>query len=103
MIRDQVSHETSKVDWAQLLLDDQTDDMIITVSREKIAHEMIRLRNENAKLRQQAGMTPSQTTSATDYQGNLSQSGERRKGTGAPFGAQRKTHDQQKSIYYSGS
>ena len=47
MIRDQVTNETSKVDWAQLLLDDQTDDMIITVSREKIAHEIIRLRNEN--------------------------------------------------------
>ena len=51
MIRDQVTQETSKVDWAQLLLDDQTDDMIITVSREKIAHELIRLRNENAELR----------------------------------------------------
>ena len=55
MIRDQVTHETSKVDWAQLLLDDQTDDMIITVSREKIAHELIRLRNENNDFRAQTG------------------------------------------------
>ena len=47
MIRDQISNETSNVDWAQLLLDDQTDDMVITVSRDKIAHELIRLRNEN--------------------------------------------------------
>jgi len=51
MIKDQISNETSKVDWAQLLLDDQTDDMIITVSREKIAHEIIRLRNENSLLK----------------------------------------------------
>lgn len=57
MIRDQISHETSKVDWAQLLLDDQTDDMIITVSREKIAHEIIRLRNENEDLRTNGGST----------------------------------------------
>ena len=66
MIRDQVTQETSKVDWAQLLLDDQTDDMIITVSREKIAHELIRLRNENAELRAQSG-NPSQISRGTDY------------------------------------
>ena len=47
MIRDQVSDQTELVDWAQLLLDEGTDDMIIQVSREKIAHEIIRLRNEN--------------------------------------------------------
>ena len=29
----------------------KTDDMVITVSRDKIAHELIRLRNENQKLR----------------------------------------------------
>ena len=51
MIRDQVAMKSNKVDWAQLLLDDQTDDMIITVSREKIAHEIIVLRNENNDLR----------------------------------------------------
>ena len=50
-ISDQISAETSKVDWARLLLDRHTDDMIITVSREKIAHEIIRLRNENKTLK----------------------------------------------------
>lgn len=45
-IRDNISDESSKVDWARLLLDENTDDMIITVSREKIAHELIRMRNE---------------------------------------------------------
>lgn len=47
LIRDNISEETSKVDWARLLLDDHTDDMIITVSREKIAHELIRLKTAN--------------------------------------------------------
>ena len=51
MIKDQISEETSNVDWAQVLLDSSTDDMIITVSREKIAHEIIRLRTENQRLR----------------------------------------------------
>jgi len=32
------------VDWARVLLDPNTEDMIINVSREKIAHEIIRLR-----------------------------------------------------------
>ena len=72
MIRDQVTNETSKVDWAQLLLDDQTDDMIITVSREKIAHEIIRLRNENQHLRTSGGSASthaqSQISQHTDYQ-----------------------------------
>ena len=67
MIKDQVTNETSKVDWAQLLLDDQTDDMIITVSREKIAHEIIRLRNENQQLRNGGG-APS-----TNAQSSISQ------------------------------
>lgn len=44
MIRDQITDETSRVDWAQVLLDSATDDMIITVSREKIAHEILKLR-----------------------------------------------------------
>jgi|LauGreDrversion4_2_1035121.scaffolds.fasta_scaffold136286_1 hypothetical protein len=43
-IRDNISEETSKIDWAQLLLDEKTDDMIISVSREKIAHQIIQLR-----------------------------------------------------------
>ena len=43
-IRDNISEETGKVDWARLLLDENTDDMIISVSREKIAHEIIKLR-----------------------------------------------------------
>ena len=51
MIRDQITDETSRVDWAQVLLDSATDDMIITVSREKIAHEILKLRQENQKLR----------------------------------------------------
>ena len=46
MIRDNISEESSKVDWARLLLDENTDDMIISVSRQKIAHEIIRLRTE---------------------------------------------------------
>jgi hypothetical protein len=49
-----MSEETtsSRVDWAQLLLDvDNTEDQIITVSREKIANELIKLRTENSKLR----------------------------------------------------
>lgn len=50
-ISDNITSETSKVDWARLLLDTNTDDMIITVSREKIAHEIIRLRNENRSLK----------------------------------------------------
>ena len=40
-IRDNISEETAKIDWAQLLLDDKTDDMIISVSREKIAHQIL--------------------------------------------------------------
>ena len=32
MIRDNVSSETSNVDWARILLDPSTDDMIINVS-----------------------------------------------------------------------
>jgi len=51
MIRDNVSSETSNVDWARILLDPSTDDMIINVSREKIAHEIIKLRSDNAKLK----------------------------------------------------
>ena len=52
-ISSNISTETSNVDWARVLLDQNTDDMIITVSREKIAHEIIRLR--------QAAKTPSAT------------------------------------------
>lgn len=46
-----VSEESSKVDWARILLDQSTDDMIISVSREKIAHELIRLRTEVKNLK----------------------------------------------------
>ena len=53
-ISENITADTSKVDWARLLLDTNTDDMIITVSREKIAHELIRLRNENRKLKSAA-------------------------------------------------
>lgn len=51
LIRDAVSDESSKVNWAQLLLDDNTNDMIITASREKIAHQIISLQKENQQLR----------------------------------------------------
>lgn len=51
-IKDMITDETSKVDWARLLLDESTDDMIISVSREKIAHELIRLRTENKQMKQ---------------------------------------------------
>ena len=54
LIRDAISEETSNVDWARLLLDDNTDDMIITASWEKIAHELIRLQKENSKFKAQA-------------------------------------------------
>ena len=50
MIRDNISSETSNVDWAALLLDENTDDRIINVSREKIAHELIRLKKEKQDL-----------------------------------------------------
>lgn len=50
LIRDNITDETSKVDWARLLLDEETDDVIINVSREKIAHELIRLKTDNQKL-----------------------------------------------------
>lgn len=43
-IRDNITEESSKIDWARLLLDENTEDMIINVSREKIAHEIIMLR-----------------------------------------------------------
>lgn len=33
--------ESTKVDWARLLLDESTDNLIINVSREKIANELI--------------------------------------------------------------
>ena len=43
----------SKVDWAAALLDtENTDNMIITVSREKIAREILRLRAENQRFRE---------------------------------------------------
>lgn len=53
-ISENITQDTTKVDWARLLLDRNTDDMIITVSREKIAHEIIKLRNENKSLRSTA-------------------------------------------------
>jgi hypothetical protein len=41
----------SKIDWARLLLDvDSTEDMLITVNREKIGQELLRLRSKNARL-----------------------------------------------------
>jgi hypothetical protein len=44
----------SKVDWAAALLDiENTDNMIITVSREKIAREILRLRAENQRCREE--------------------------------------------------
>ena len=41
----------SKIDWARLLLDvETTEDMLITVNREKIGQELLRIRSENARL-----------------------------------------------------
>ena len=54
MFREYASEESSaRVDWAQLLLSldgGEQDLRIIGASREKIAHEIIRLRAENQKL-----------------------------------------------------
>ncbi len=50
LIRDAISDETSNVDWAKLLLDEETDDMVIIASREKIAHQMLKLIHENKML-----------------------------------------------------
>lgn len=63
LIKDNISEETSKVDWARLLLDDQTEDMIISVSREKIAHEIIKLRTENNNLERKLSSRPTNDTS----------------------------------------
>jgi hypothetical protein len=46
-----IAEESSKVDWARLLLDESTDNMIINVSREKIASELIQLRTELKNLK----------------------------------------------------
>ena len=62
MIKDMVTEESSKVDWARILLDQGTDDVIISVSREKIAHELIRLRTEVRNLRSGAIQESSQST-----------------------------------------
>lgn len=51
MIKDMITEETSNIDWARLLLDEKTDDVIINVSREKIAHELIRLKTEIKHLK----------------------------------------------------
>lgn len=53
MIRDQASEQTSsKVDWAQFLLqiDSKKDLLLIAASKEKIAHEILRLRSEVDRL-----------------------------------------------------
>ena len=53
LFRDTVTTEesSSKVDWARLCLDlENTEDRIITVSREKIGQELLRLRSENSRL-----------------------------------------------------
>ena len=46
-----IAEESSKVDWARLLLDESTDNMIINFSREKIANELIQLRTELKNLK----------------------------------------------------
>lgn len=65
-IKDMITEETSNVDWARILLDQSTDDMIINVSREKIAHELIRLRTEVKNLRSGAVQVTAQ--SALNFQ-----------------------------------
>jgi hypothetical protein len=44
LLQDSISGDTSKVDWAALLLDDKTDDLIISASREKIGHYILQLK-----------------------------------------------------------
>lgn len=66
-IKDTVTEETSKVDWARILLDQSTDDLIINVSREKIAHELIKLRTEVKNLKSGA-------TQASSVPGSRNQS-----------------------------
>jgi hypothetical protein len=56
-----ISAESSKVDWAKVLLDDGTDDMIISVSRQKIASELIALRAQVKQLKH-SGSQMSQST-----------------------------------------
>lgn len=43
-IASSITPETEKIDWVKVLLDSNTDDLIISVSREKIANEIIKLR-----------------------------------------------------------
>ncbi len=61
-MKDTVPEESGKIDWARILLDQSTDDLIISVSREKIAHEMIRLRTEVKNLRSGLVQDSSQNT-----------------------------------------
>ena len=61
-MNDTVPEESGKIDWARILLDQSTDDLIISVSREKIAHEMIRLRTEVKNLRSGLVQDSSQNT-----------------------------------------
>jgi len=65
-IKDNISLETSKVDWAKVLLDPETDDMTVNVSREKIAHEIIRLRALCKKPLATANSTASSTVIAPE-------------------------------------
>jgi len=57
-----------------LLLDDKTDDMIIAVSREKIAHQIIKLKQEKARLEQMAMGASSRTERQPQQQGKRNHS-----------------------------
>jgi len=65
-----ITEETGKVDWARILLDQGTDDLIINVSREKIAHELIKLRTEVNNFK--SGTISHQNTYQSDRQQNTS-------------------------------
>jgi chromosome segregation ATPase len=71
MIRDNINEESSrKVDWAQYLLTleaTQEDLRILAASKDKIAHEILRLRTDIQKLQSQNDKLngiPSQITKA---------------------------------------
>ena len=59
-IKDMLTEESNNVDWARILLDQSTDDLIINVSREKIANELIKLRAELKNLK--SGVISHQST-----------------------------------------
>lgn len=75
MIKDMITEETSNVDWARLLLDERTDDVIINVSREKIAHELIRLKTEIKHMKANGNSSFIDEAANSEYRNNHNFSG----------------------------